>query len=183
MEALQDLDYSNQCALKGDNDPFLVTTKKTVDRLLIKEIEEKWLREARDSAHDSWSLYGCDKDRYLIPRLEEDIRMVGELAEVRDKAKIELFGGSRNARNKNEALKSFLQRVGMACLGGALLIGPMILMVLHKSLLTTLLTTSVCVFIFGLIMAKALDQPFDVLSATAAYAAVLVVFVGASSGG
>jgi hypothetical protein len=67
----------------------------------------------------------------------------------------------------------------MAAIGGAFLIGPMLVMVLHKSLLTTLLT-SVCVIVFGVILAFALDDPFDVLSGTAAYAAVLVVFVGTS---
>jgi hypothetical protein len=68
----------------------------------------------------------------------------------------------------------------MAAIGGAFLIGPMLVMVLHKSLLTTLLTSSVCVIVFGVILAFALDDPFDVLSGTAAYAAVLVVFVGTS---
>jgi hypothetical protein len=69
----------------------------------------------------------------------------------------------------------------MAAIGGAFLIGPMLLMVLHKTLLTTLLTSSICVFAFGLLMAMFLEKPFDVLSATAAYAAVLVVFIGTSS--
>ena len=53
-------------------------------------------------------------------------------------------------------------------------------MVLHKSLLTSLLTSSVCVIVFDVILAFALDDPFDVLPGTAAYAAVLVVFVGTS---
>ena len=34
---------------------------------------------------------------------------------------------------------------------------------------------------FGLTLAFALDEPFNVLSGTATYAAVLVVFVGTSS--
>ncbi|KUJ17406.1 uncharacterized protein LY89DRAFT_684459 [Mollisia scopiformis] len=56
-------------------------------------------------------------------------------------------------------------------------------MVLHKSLLTTLLTTSICVSAFGLALALFLEDPFDVLSGTAAYAAALVVFVGTSGAG
>lgn len=71
----------------------------------------------------------------------------------------------------------------MAAIGGAFLIGPMLLMVLHKSLLTMLLTTSLCVASFGGLMAFYLDEPFNVLSGTAAYAAVLVVFVGTSNAG
>jgi len=67
----------------------------------------------------------------------------------------------------------------------------MLLMVLHNTLLTTLIATSVSVIIFafvvalissGLIGMKAVDLgPKDVLATTAAYAAVLVVFVGVKS--
>ncbi|CZR53460.1 uncharacterized protein PAC_03338 [Phialocephala subalpina] len=46
---------------------------------------------------------------------------------------------------------------------------------------TNLVTTSVCVLAFGLLISVFLEKPFDVLSATAAYAAVLVVFVGTST--
>jgi TRAP-type C4-dicarboxylate transport system permease small subunit len=53
-------------------------------------------------------------------------------------------------------------------------------MVLHKSLLPTLLTSSACVILFGVILAFPLHDPFNVLSGAAAYAAVLVVFVGTS---
>ena len=69
----------------------------------------------------------------------------------------------------------------MAAIGGAFLIRPMLIMVLHKSLLTTFLTSSLCVVFFGLILAFVLDDQFKVLSGTAANAAVLVVFVGTSS--
>ena len=54
-------------------------------------------------------------------------------------------------------------------------------MVLHRSLATALFTTSVCVLAFGVLVARALEKRFDVLSATAAYAAVLVVFVGTTT--
>lgn len=74
----------------------------------------------------------------------------------------------------------YVKKVGMAVLGGSFLIGPMLIMVLHPGLVTSLVTTSVCVFAFGLGIARFLDKPFDVLSATAAYAAVLIVFVGTS---
>lgn len=56
----------------------------------------------------------------------------------------------------------------------------MVIMVLVKSLLTTRWTTSLCVAAFGLILALYLDAPFNVLSGTAAYAAILAVFVGRS---
>jgi hypothetical protein len=42
-------------------------------------------------------------------------------------------------------------------------------------------TSSICVVIFGVILAFALDDLFNILSGSAAYAAVLVVFFGTSS--
>lgn len=75
--------------------------------------------------------------------------------------------------------------------GGFSLIAPMLLMRLHRTLLTQLLTTGVSVIIFAAIVAAAAGGvipglepvdlgPQDVLTATAAYAAVLVVFVSQS---
>lgn len=69
----------------------------------------------------------------------------------------------------------------MALIGGLSLISPMLIMVLHKDLLTTLLTTSISVLIFGFILALYLKSPETVMGVVAAYAAVLVVFVGAQS--
>lgn len=62
--------------------------------------------------------------------------------------------------------------------GGIFLIAPMWLMALHNTLYTSLIATTVCVALFGLLMASVLEKPTDVMSSTAAYAAVLVVFVG-----
>lgn len=66
----------------------------------------------------------------------------------------------------------------MAASGAILLLGPMWLMVLHKTVYTGLITTTVCVAILGCLCSMILEKPLDVLSATSAYAAVLVVFVG-----
>ena len=74
--------------------------------------------------------------------------------------------------------KGFRQRLAMAAVGAAFLIAPMWLMVLHNTLYTALVSTTVFVMVFGLVMALRLDKLMDVMSATAAYAAVLVVFVG-----
>lgn len=52
------------------------------------------------------------------------------------------------------------------------------LMVLHRTLYTALVSTTVFVVIFALAMALFLDGLKDVLSSTAAYSVVLVVFVG-----
>jgi hypothetical protein len=92
------------------------------------------------------------------------------------------IGGTRMESFENARFKSFVRRLGMAAVGGGFLIGPMWLMVLHNTRYTALISTSVCVFIFGVTMASVLEHLMNVLSVTAAYAAVLVVFVGTNTG-
>jgi hypothetical protein len=84
-------------------------------------------------------------------------------------------------RHKKE--KGLVSRVLMAIFGGATLIVPMLIMVLDQRRVTTLLTTSCFTLGIGLILAFWMEDANskDIIAATAAYAAVLVVFVG--SGG
>ena len=79
--------------------------------------------------------------------------------------------------------KSFMNRLKMAIFGGLALIVPMLIMRLHSTLLTELLTASLFILAFGVVLAIYLKNAEEmyIASATAAYAAVLVVFVGASS--
>jgi hypothetical protein len=180
VQALQDHEYMKECSLKGiNNDPFLVSTTKAHERILLQEAAREW----REGAENERKMF-VDKDRYRIRDFEEDMKRASviELGETMDDTELDLFGGSRNAMNKKEALERFAQKVMMACIGGAFFIGPMLIMVLHQSRLTALLTASICVFAFGLVMAFFLEKQFDVLSTTAAYAAVIVVFVGTSTG-
>jgi hypothetical protein len=76
----------------------------------------------------------------------------------------------------------FVSRLFMALFGAISLIGPTLIMSLHASLTTSLITTSVATVLFGLVLAiGATDSSGqDVLGATAAYCAVLIVFVGTS---
>ncbi len=90
---------------------------------------------------------------YWMDKIERDLEMLTKLPERADKGVetglFELFGGSRNMLNKKEAFAAFMQRLGMAIVGGVFLVVPMLIMVLHKGLFTSLLTTSLCVFAFG----------------------------------
>ena len=78
------------------------------------------------------------------------------------------------------ATQYLLKRIRMALFGGIVVVVPMLIMTLHRTLLTTLLTTSLFVLAFGLILAFSMDSqvPGDILTATAAYAAIMVVFLG-----
>jgi hypothetical protein len=168
VQALKDWDYIQTCVKLGvEKDPFILSTRRTVDKLLINGVaKEKWLAmvDARDSMNADIA-----KLNILAPPLDEDNWVL-------------FGGGSRSAFNSKQARKELLERIGMACLGGMFLIGPMLIMVLHPSRLTSLLTSSMCVLAFGLVLSWFLEKPFEVLSAAAAYAAVLVVFVGTSVG-
>jgi hypothetical protein len=74
-----------------------------------------------------------------------------------------------------------LARFIIAFVTGVSLIVPMVVMSLHKSLTKSLVTTSVAVFLFAVFASLIQAQNSDIVAATAAYAAVLVVFVGVSS--
>jgi hypothetical protein len=93
-----------------------------------------------------------------------------------------LPGSSRGHYNARIYLAHFSERITMGLLGGLALIGPMLLMVLHKDLLTTLLTVGVSTILFAAALSVFTQlQGETVLASVAAYAAVLVVFVGTSS--
>ena len=89
----------------------------------------------------------------------------------------------QRGRVERSQKQAFTQRVIMALSGGAALIGPMLIMTLHPSKKTSLITVSVATSIFALVFALVARDSAgkDVLGITAAYAAVLVVFVGTST--
>lgn len=89
----------------------------------------------------------------------------------------EPLGGARDVNFRRAWIKGFEIRLKGAIVGGAFLIFPMWLMILHQTLYTGLITATVLVAFFGLIMAVSLTKLMDVVSVTAAYAAVLVVLV------
>jgi len=78
-----------------------------------------------------------------------------------------------------EGIKS---RLLMAVFGGVALIAPVILMTLKPTLTVDLVTASVATAVFSLaLVGFATDMSGkDVLASTAAYAAVMVVFIGTS---
>ena len=74
-----------------------------------------------------------------------------------------------------------LARFIVGSLGGCALIVPIIIMVLHSSLTKSLITVSVAVIMFALVISLVFETDNkDAITATATYAAVLVVFVGTS---
>lgn len=81
-----------------------------------------------------------------------------------------------------ESMKALKSRFVMALFGGVSLIVPMLIMTLNPSLLVDLATTSASTVSFAatITFLGTDSSGKDVLASTAAYTAVLVVFVGAS---
>jgi len=88
----------------------------------------------------------------------------------------------KRGRLSRESKRAFIERLLLGSFGGIMLLGPMLLMVLHYDRNTTLITTSVMTawFTLGLAVFARSMAGKEVLGAVAAYAAVLVVFVGTS---
>jgi hypothetical protein len=86
----------------------------------------------------------------------------------------------KKGRVERERRRAYASRLSMALFGGVALISPMLIMVLHPGLVVDLVTASVATVVFAFIIAVWLRDASgkDVLASTAAYAAVLVVFVG-----
>ncbi|KAJ5263957.1 hypothetical protein N7478_011562 [Penicillium angulare] len=154
VQALQDYDYMAKYILQAQ-DPFLVTGERAIDRLMLQVAMRNKENEADPLR---W-------EKSIVP---------WEALDIESKP----IGGTRDGNLRQAWIQGFRQRLGVAAVGGIFLIAPMWLMVLHRTLYTALISTSVFVSIFGLTMALFLDGLKDVLSSTAAYSAVLVVFVG-----
>jgi hypothetical protein len=153
---MRDYDYMATC-VQRPKDPFVVTSKRLIDAIVLRNALSKVPEKLRKDKL---------KDFALSMPIEKNSAPIGS---------------TRLSSFRKDRLKRFVIRLGLAAVGGGFLIGPMWLMVLHNTRYTALVSTSVCVLIFGVIMSWVLEDLMNVLSVTAAYAAVLVVFVGTNT--
>ncbi|KKA22965.1 hypothetical protein T310_3016 [Rasamsonia emersonii CBS 393.64] len=166
VSAIRDFDFMTEKQMKaeqnGTPDPFQITTKDLLGYYLMNDTEHCLLNDSRCQgkvSRPSEQHWKSDKYIYNI-----------------------LPGFSRGEYNTRIDLANFWERITMGLLGGLALIGPMLLMVLHKDLLTTLVTASVSTILFAVALSFFTQlQGQTVLASVAAYAAVLVVFVGSNS--
>ncbi|KAH8587229.1 hypothetical protein B0O99DRAFT_527176, partial [Bisporella sp. PMI_857] len=160
IKASKDYDYMTACSTR-ERDPFLASGEYWIDHAVLLD-----------------AIASVGQDFISFPF--ETIRSTDSWRDKKDNSGI---SEARNQGNRKLASKSFRKRLWIAVLGGAFLLGPMWLMVLHHTLYTALVSTTVAVALFGLLMAWRLERDTDVLASTAAYAAVLVVFVGLDTQG
>lgn len=155
VQAVRDYDFMNECSQRR-SDPFLVTGERWIDDMVLhyamESVQDEEFCNFKFRTTESVETWRADDDNSPI-------------------------GGTRNENTRKAQSKSFRKRLLIAAFGGFLLVGPMWLMVLHRTRYTALVSSTLCVAVFGLIMSIYLDKETDVLSSTAAYAAVLVVLV------
>ncbi|KAL7933975.1 hypothetical protein V8C35DRAFT_302916 [Trichoderma chlorosporum] len=166
IEATHDNDYIRTCVDRKLHDPFLIRSERTVDAAILTTgllhiPESKWEKELSLTQ----SVNGKKKINF-VPPLERGSNAIG---------------GTRMEMTHQKKTKDFLKRLVFSVIGGAFLVVPMWLMISLNSQRASLITTTVFVFVSGIVASYSLENPLAMVSTTAAYAAVLVVFVGTSS--
>jgi hypothetical protein len=161
--AIRDYDFMidkvKQCIENNMDDPFQISTQHTLEAFLMEEA----------------GMFPHRTPPGFPPR--PDPAGDGEAYERRENI---LPGVSRSEYRQKADLTRLLERLGMGMAGGVALIVPMLVMVLREDLLTQLLTTTVATMLFagGLAIFGKNLKGETVLASVAAYAAVLVVFIG-----
>ncbi|KAF4440254.1 hypothetical protein FACUT_3578 [Fusarium acutatum] len=157
VQALQNYEYMEKRSLQPE-DPFYMSSEKYQDRKLLEAI----LGDKKDSF----------EGQPVFPA-------IGHWQKGPDESRSVRYTRQDNyKRNWTVGLHQRLAVAAVAAVGGIFLMAPMWLMVLRNTLYTALVSTTVFVTVFGLMAAIYLTSLMDVMSSTAAYAAVLVVFVG-----
>jgi hypothetical protein len=157
-EALRDLEYMQECAARypedDERDPFYMKSTKILQRQAME-------------------------DAGLIPHY---MQPRGKLPGTIDHARSpELPGRVRSVANEETRADRLMVRFLMAMIGGLALVIPMLVMTYFPGKNVSVVTTSAAMLIFAAVITLGTQlAPDQVLGATAAYAAVLVVFVGTS---
>ena len=143
---------------------------------------------ARHAKNDELDPFYLKSSKYLQGLAMEKAGLIpdhvlpqGILPIARDQHDPQLPGLSRTVAHRASESEQLWVRFGMASAGGLALVVPMLIMANLESKTASLITTCVAMFLFaaGITLGTHL-KPDQVLGATAAYAAVLVVFVGTS---
>lgn len=156
-DGVRNLDFMKECALRGyEDDPFILKTSRAIDRRILEAV-------------------GLVPN-HLLPK--------GQLPSAEDAENPRLRTSGRNKANEMARAHSRSSRLLLATAGGLSLIGPMLIMANVPGRMSSLVTTCVSMLIFVVFIAFFTELgPNEVLATTAAYAAVLVVFVGTSLNG
>ncbi|KAK3947292.1 hypothetical protein QBC32DRAFT_224507 [Pseudoneurospora amorphoporcata] len=196
VHAVQNHEYMTKFALKP-NDPFVATSRRYHDRFLFERACLRTGLALEDCLPPQPSEQPSEDD----PRRRSTTTIDEELQEGRQRQKQWIDGlikasiptgpwetfadgdldtpasGLINTRTTS-AKKAFWERVGAAVIGGAFLTTPMWILALQRQLFLHLGVATGFVTAFGLTVSLYLETVEGVFTATLAYAAVIMVFVG-----
>jgi hypothetical protein len=130
------------------------------------------------------TIYDRPEEREALARLKEEASFHLRVPSRKDNKGAWIISAEKRRNiEKETGRKKFISRAVTAVFEGLAVIAPLLIMSLHPTRLTQLLTTSLFVISVALILARLMDEAErkDMIAATAAYAAVLVVFVGATT--
>lgn len=151
----------------GEPDPFRITSQDRLGFILLKRVG---LFENRGPA--------------VAAASEERSRLNIKHKKAWDKGLNILPEFSRTQRKMLNERDKFIRRLSLGVLGGLAILVPMLIMALVNTLMMSLVVTCVATLLFAVVLSLPLyggdlDEQ-TVLGAVAAYAAILVVFVGTS---
>ncbi|KAK3490040.1 hypothetical protein B0T13DRAFT_405614 [Neurospora crassa] len=195
VRAVQDHEYMAKFALER-NDPSIATSQKHNDRIFFEaalfneglDLEDllpihlsRASKEKQNTQPSSTPVDGEPegerRHREWIERLIKASIPTGPWETGNGTSSRKSASGLVGTRTAS-AKKAFWERVGAAVIGGAFLIGPMWILALKRNLLVHLGVATACVTAFGLSCSFYLKTVDGVFTATLAYAAVIMVFVG-----
>ncbi|KAI6854198.1 hypothetical protein KC338_g9343 [Hortaea werneckii] len=155
-DAVRNLDFMREKAVGGyDHDPFLIKSSRALERGVLESS-------------------GLIPD-HLLPKGDLPLPCDHEHPLLSNES------GGRHYANRQTTKKQRLERFAMASFGGLLIIVPMLIMANVPGKIASLVTSCVAITIFAALITLVTKLgPHEVLASVAAYAAVLVVFVGLS---
>ncbi|OTA25466.1 hypothetical protein BTJ68_12674 [Hortaea werneckii EXF-2000] len=155
-DAVRNLDFMREKAVGGyDHDPFLIKSSRALERGVLESS-------------------GLIPD-HLLPKGDLPLPCDHEHPLLSNES------GGRHYANEQTTKKQRIERFAMASFGGLLIIVPMLIMANVPGKVASLVTSCVAITIFAALVTLVTKLgPHEVLASVAAYAAVLVVFVGLS---
>jgi len=155
--ALRDLDYMKERAHQNyKEDPFQIKSSRAFERDALE---------------------GAGLFRYIVPPPFQ-----GTMPKAKDSSDPKLSVPARSALNSEERMKAITKRISFAIGGVIAIFAPVVVMVLLPGRASGLATSFGSMLLVSLIIARwSALQPSEVLTFSAAYAAVLVVFIGTNN--
>lgn len=182
-EAVRDREYMSRVASKGERrNPFMLRSDRILESRLMEVMEGKMDPEPEPGDVEKGSSASVSnkpdltRPKPVLTRAKRVLHRAGAKSLAEDFG--DLPGGPWDYPM---AMHENALRYGAGVLGVVIFVAPMILMVLVKGTLSRLLTSGLFIVAFALGLAFWSNlTTVELITGTAAYAAVLVVFVGAA---